>query len=179
MHRSTLARVLLLASSLSVATALAQEAEAPVVNATLESIRGGRRTLSDERGHRVVVLFYEDRPHIEDNEQAKGNLIRYIATNHLSDRVVAYGVANLGDLGNAAPHDLVRRMIRPLLDRWGVEILLDWDGVMRRPPFSFQTNAANVGIIDREGRLIFRHTGPLDRTSTREMYRALRRALRD
>ncbi|HEY8430980.1 MAG TPA: hypothetical protein VIL20_21525, partial [Sandaracinaceae bacterium] len=46
--------------------AAAGETGAPLVDATLESVRGGRRTLRDERGRRVVVLFYEDRPHIED-----------------------------------------------------------------------------------------------------------------
>lgn len=158
--------------------AAAGETGAPLVDATLESVRGGRRTLRDERGRRVVVLFYEDRPHIEDNEAIKGNLRRFIASNGLDDRIVVYGVANLGDFGNAAPRALVRQMIAPLEDRWGAEILLDWDGVLRHPPFSFATNAANIGVVDREGRLVWRHTGALDREGTRALYRVLRRALR-
>lgn len=162
------------------ASALAQDVapSAPLVDATLESVRGGERSLRAERGRRVVVLFYEDRPHVEDNEAVKGNLRRFIASNHLEERLVVYGVANLGDLGNAAPRALVRQMIAPLEERWGVEILLDWDGELRRAPFSFATNAANVGVVDREGRLVFRHTGTLDRRGTRELYRVLRRALR-
>jgi hypothetical protein len=157
-------------------SALAQDA--PVVDATLDSIRGGQRALHDERGHRVVVLFYEDRPHIEDNERLKGNLLQMIRQNHLERRVVAFGVANLGDLGDSVPHDLVRRMIRPLLDRWGVDILLDWDGVLRRAPFSFETNAANVAIIDRGGHIVFHHAGRVDGDQRTAFYRALRAALR-
>jgi hypothetical protein len=149
----------------------------PPVHATLDSMRGGRRSLEAERGRRIVILFYEDRPHLQDNEQLKGNVRRFIETNNLRDRVLVYGVANLGDLGGAAPHDLVRRMIRPLIDRWGVEILLDWDGALRRPPFSFRTNSSNIAIVDRDGRIAFRSTGELDRTRTTAFYRALRRAL--
>lgn len=176
-RRTVVLPLLALASLCSATMGLAQQG--PVVDATLDSMRGGRCTLSAERGRRIVVLFYEDRPHIEDNEQLKGNLNRFIAGNQLAERVVVYGVANLGDLGDAAPRDLVRRMISPLLDRWGVEILLDWDGVMRRSPFSFETNSANVGIVDRQGRLVWRHTGALDPTRTTEFYRVLRRVLRE
>lgn len=165
------------------ARAEAQEAGAggagagPVVDATLDSMRGGQRTLRDERGRRVVVLFYEDRPHVEDNDTLKGELRRYIVDNGLGDRLVAYGVANLADVGSV-PQALVRSMIAPLVDRWGSDILLDWEGVMRREPFSFRTAAANVAIVDRDGRIVYRHAGPVDDTARREFYRALRGALR-
>ena len=109
-----------------------------LVDATMEAMRGGSHTLSAERGHRAVVLFYDDRDHIEDNAGFKGDLERFIIDNHLDDRVVTYGVANLADVG-MVPHALVRSMISPLLDRFRTDILLDWDGVMRRPPFSFPT----------------------------------------
>lgn len=167
-----------IAAAALLCTLAAHAQDAPVVDATLDSIRGGQRTLHVERGHRVIVLFYEDRPHIEDNESLKGNLIQLIRQNHLDDRVVAFGVANLGDLGDSVPHDMVRRMIRPLVDRWGCDILLDWDGVMRRAPFSFRTNSANVAIVDRAGHIVFRHSGRLDSRRTSEFYRALRAALR-
>ncbi|WP_236520135.1 TlpA family protein disulfide reductase [Sandaracinus amylolyticus] len=149
----------------------------PVVDATLDSMRGGRRSLSAERGRRVVVLFYEDRPHVELNDAFKGELLRFVSDNHLGERVVPYGVANLGDVG-AVPQTLVRSMIQPLVDRWGIDILLDWEGVMRRAPFSFRTNAANTAIVDREGRIVYRHAGRMEETQRREFYRALRGALR-
>jgi len=148
----------------------------PVVDASLDSMQG-HRTLSDERGRRVVILFYEDRPHLEDNDALKGELRRFLIDNALADRVVTYGVANLADVG-MVPEMLVRSMIEPALERWGVDILLDWQGVMRRAPFSFSTNASNVAIIDREGRLAWRHIGPLDEARRRDFYRALRVAMR-
>lgn len=154
----------------------AQDATPPV-DATLDSMRGGRRSLGAERGRRIIVLFYEDRPHVEDNDTFKGELRRFVDDNHLGDRVVIYGVANLGDVG-VVPEALVRSMIEPLVDRWGSDILLDWDGVMRRAPFSFATHAANVGIVDREGHVTYRFTGTLGATERREFYRALRSALR-
>lgn len=155
----------------------AQDApEADVVDATLDSMRGGRRSLRDDRG-RVIVLFYEDRPHVEDNDALKGELLRFVTDNGLADRVSTYGVANLGDVG-MVPESLVRSMIAPLVDRWGADILLDWHGVMRRPPFSFQTHAANVAIVDREGHIVWRHVGTVDAPRRRDFYRALRAALR-
>ena len=169
---------LLAIAALIGSTAIAQDNNGPVVDATLDSIRGGQRSLHDERGRRIVVLFYEDRPHIEDNESTKGTLNQFIANNHLENRVVVLGVANLGGLGNDAPRDLVRRMIRPALDRWGVDILLDWDGVMRRPPFSFSSEAANVALVDTNGRIVWHYAGVMGREQSSAMYRVLRGLLR-
>lgn len=169
--------------ALVVGSASAQEAASrpaaaasPQVDATLDAMRGGRRSLSAERGRRVVVLFYEDRPHVEDNDVLKGELNRFLRDNHLEERLVLYGVANLADVG-AVPQALVREMIRPLVDRWNADILLDWQGVMRRAPFDFPTAAAVVAIIDREGRIVFRHSGPVGDAERRAFYRALRGAL--
>lgn len=169
--------------SISVASAQAPPREGaagaeagPVVDATLDSMRGGRRSLRDDRG-RVVVLFYEDRPHVELNDAFKGELLRFVTDNRLGDRVATYGVANLGDVG-MVPQTLVRSMIAPLVERWGSDILLDWEGVMRRAPFSFETAAANTAILDREGRIVWRHVGAMDDAHRREFYRALRAALR-
>ncbi|MCS6857826.1 MAG: hypothetical protein NZM37_08955 [Sandaracinaceae bacterium] len=150
--------------------------DAPLVDASLPSIMGHRR-LSDERGKRVVVLFYEDKAHIYDNDAFKGELRRYVADNHLEDRVVLYGVANLGDVGSV-PESLVRALIRPAVERWGADILLDWQGMMRKPPFRFETDASNVGLIDREGRLRFRYTGVMTEESKKQFYRILRLSLR-
>ena len=146
------------------------------VDASMPSM-AGHHTLSDERGRRGVILFYEDRNHIWDNDALKIELARYVVDNHLEDRVVTYGVANLGDAG-PVPDAFVRELIRPAVERWGADILLDWDGVMRRAPFSFATNAANVGLIDRQGCIVFRHTGVLGDDRRGEFYRTLRRVVR-
>lgn len=160
----------------SAATGVVESTTPALVDASLPSMQGHRR-LSDERGHRAMVLFYEDRAHVYDNDAFKGEARRYLADNHLEDRLVLYGVANLGDVG-MVPEALVRSMIQPAVERWGSDILLDWEGVMRRPPFGFATDAANVGLIDRQGRLVFRHAGPMTEASRRDFYRALRAAVR-
>jgi hypothetical protein len=159
---------------LSSALAVAQDSEP--VDITLPSMRGGDVTLSSHRGSRVVVLFYEDRPHVEDNDALKGEIGRYIVDNHLEERMVSYGVANLGDVG-MVPEALVRSMISPLVDRWGSDILLDWEGAMRRAPFDFETYATNVAIVDRGGRIVWRHVGVVDGENRTAFFRALRRAL--
>lgn len=152
--------------------------DAPLVDATLESMRSGANvTLSSHRGRQAVVVFYEDRPHLDDNEALKGELQRFIADNHLESRLVVYGIGNLGDVGGV-PRAIVRQMARPLLERYTVDILLDWEGVLRRAPFSLATNASNVAVIDRSGRLIWRATGTLDATQRRGLYGAIRGAIR-
>ncbi|MDQ3033633.1 MAG: hypothetical protein M3Y87_14540 [Myxococcota bacterium] len=175
------ALVLALALALALSPASAQRAgtqqgDGPVVDATLDAMRGGQRSLAAERGRRVIVLFYEDRPHVEDNDVLKGELNRFLRDNHLEERLVLYGVANLADVG-AVPQAFVREMIRPLVDRWNADILLDWNGVMRRAPFDFPTAAAVVAIVDREGHIVFRHTGRVGDPERRAFYRALRGAL--
>jgi hypothetical protein len=160
----------------SAAAGVVSSTAPPVVDASLPSMQGHRR-LSDERGRRAMVLFYEDRAHVYDNDAFKGEARRYLTDNHLEDRLVMYGVANLADVG-MVPEALVRSMIQPAVERWGSDILLDWEGVMRRAPFGFATDAANVGLIDRQGRLVFRHTGPMTETGRRDFYRALRAAIR-
>lgn len=152
-------------------------APSPQVDATLDSMRGGSRTLRDERGHRVVVLFFGDRPHVEDNNALKGALRRFVEDNHLDARVALYGVADLESVGSV-PETLVRTMIQPLVDRWNTDILLDWHGVMRRAPFNFPTYQSTIAIIDLEGRIVWRREGELDAAGTRDFYRALRGALR-
>lgn len=170
-------KVALLAAVVSLALPTGGRAQdATLVDATLDSMRGGERTLSAERGHRIVVLFYEDRDHLEDNSAFKGDFNRFVLDNHLDDRVVGYGVANLADVG-MVPQAFVRSMIAPLVDRWGSDILLDWDGVMRRAPFSFPTAATTCAIVDRSGAIIYRYTGVIDDTQRRAFYRALRAAL--
>ena len=154
-----------------------ESAPAPQVDATLDSMRGGTRRLRDERGHRVVVLFFCDRPHVDDNNALKGGLRRFVDDNQLNERVAIYGVADLESVGSV-PETLVRTMIQPVVDRWNIDILLDWQGVMRRAPFSFPTYQSTIAILDREGRITWRREGELDATGTRDFYRALRTALR-
>lgn len=95
-----------------------------LVDTTIETIRDSSHTLSAKRKHHAIVLFYDDRDHIKDNADFKDDLERFIIDNHLDDRVVTYGVANLADMG-MIPHALVRSMISPLLDRFRTDILLD------------------------------------------------------
>jgi hypothetical protein len=154
-----------------------ESAPAPQVDATLDSMRGGTRRLRDERGRRVVVLFFCDRPHVDDNNALKGGLRRFVDDNQLNERVAIYGVADLESVGSV-PETLVRTMIQPVVDRWNIDILLDWQGVMRRAPFNFPTYQSTIAILDREGRITWRREGELDATGTRDFYRALRTALR-
>lgn len=161
-------------------TAFAQDdrvTDGPVLDADLEAVPEGRHHLADERGHRAVVLFYEDRPHLTQNDPLKQSLHDWIEDNHLEDRVVVYGVANLMQIPSFIPHGMVKSRIRPLVDRWGVDILLDWQGFMRRAPWPMQGDTSNVVILNRDGRLVWHSTGPVRGARHTAFFEALRAAL--
>lgn len=161
-------------------SAAAEEAapEHPILDATLDSMGSGRLRLRRERGHRLVVLFYEDRANVEDNDRLKRRLNAWIAEHHLEDQIVAYGVANLGDIPDAVPRMFVRAQVRPLVERWGSEILLDWSGVMRRAPWPMRTHRANVAILDRRGRLVWHTIGPVRGERSTSFFETLRYYMR-
>lgn len=159
--------------------ALAQEGgvsarEAPLVDVNLESMPDGRHRLSRERGRRIVILFYEDRPHVELNDALKSSVHRWVSTNHLEDQVVAYGVANLVMMPSHVPRFLVRSHIAPLVDRWHADILLDWDGIMQRAPWRMVGDTTNVAIVDRSGRLVWHTTGVVDGARRESFWETLR-----
>ena len=169
-----LAAGLLLASGVLIRrSAVAQPTE---LDFRIEATTGVYRTLRSERG-RVVVVFFEDRDHVRDNHDFKLAFHRFLETNGIDDEVTAYAVANVSGIGGFV-QDIARSVIRSAAEDHEMEILMDWEGVLLSPPFSLADDAANVALIDRTGRLAWRHSGPVDDDSRREFYRQLRRALR-
>lgn len=164
--------LLLLATSLGIAQ------DMPEVDANLETLSEGHLRIGRERGRRVVVIFYEDRPHLDDNLPFKRNLLRWVDTNDLDEQMVIFGVANLLRIPQHIPRFLVRSQIQPLEERWGIEIMLDWDGVMRRSPWTMRGNSSNVAIVDRRGRLVWHTVGAISGERRTSFYDTLRHYLR-
>jgi predicted transcriptional regulator len=157
--------------------ALAPEARGAPVELALEETSGTTRTIGEARG-RVIALFFEDREHTEDNRALKLTLHQYIADNHLEDRMRIYAVADVHAIPGVF-RDVARAAIRAIAGEYGIQILLDWDGVLLAAPFRMSAAAANVALLDREGRIAWRHAGALGETETTDFFRALRRLLRE
>ncbi len=168
------------ARSFSNAQAPAQALQSPLsepVDARLESaLRGEHVQLASFR-YRVNVAFYEDRAHTGDNEALKGELGRFIADNHLEGRLAMLALANASDYNYAPASSLVRTGVRAVAERIGIDILLDFDGTMLRAPIRCQNAASNVLVIDRAGRILFRHSGIVGSSERTQLYRTVRRAL--
>jgi hypothetical protein len=147
------------------------------VEFALEETSGATRTVSEARG-RVIALFFEDRAHTEDNRQLKLTLHRFIEDNHLSDQMRIYAVADVHDIPGLV-REVARTAIRAIASEYRIQILLDWDGVMVSAPFSMTEGAANVALLDRTGRIAWRHAGAFGETETSDFFRALRRLLRE
>jgi hypothetical protein len=159
------------------APAGAAPAASEPVDAELESSLTGRSTRLSTLRSRVIVLFYEDRAHIPQNEELKGNLERFIADNHLETQLALQPIANADGYGSVA--SLVRAGLAEGSRRLGLDILIDWDRRLQAAPFSMQGAASNVVVIDRRGRIVWRHAGLVGPTERTALFRAIRHALRD
>jgi hypothetical protein len=156
---------------------LAAEGRGAPVEFALEETSGATRTISEARG-RVIALFFEDRAHTDDNRELKMTLHRFMEDNHLSDQMRVYAVADVHEIPGVI-EEVARTAIRAIAAEYHIQILLDWDGVMLAAPFSMTPAAANVALLDRSGRIAWRHAGAFGESETSEFFRALRRLLRE
>jgi hypothetical protein len=173
----TLLAALALSAAATAQDPLLPEARGEPVEFALEETSGATRRVSDAAG-RVVVVFYENREHTEDNRELKLTLHRYIVDNHLEEQLRIYAVADV----HAIPHmvrDVARTAIRAIAAEYGIQILLDWDGVLLAAPFHMSETAANVALLDRSGRIAWRHTGAFGEADQTAFFRALRRLIRE
>jgi hypothetical protein len=150
--------------------------DAPEFDFRLEETSGQMRTMREARG-RIVVVFYEDRAHSSDNDAFKHELYRFVQDNHLEARMRTYAIADVRGV-EGVMRDMARAAIRGIASRYGIQLLLDWDGSLQSAPWSFADGAANVMLFDAHGQPAWRHTGTLGASQRSEFYRALRAHLR-
>lgn len=156
---------------------LAADARGTPVEFSLEETSGATRTVSEARG-RVIALFFEDREHTEDNRTLKMTLHQFIVDNHLENEMRIYAVADVHSIPDLV-RDMARTAIRAIADEYHIQILLDWDGALLEAPISMVPAAANVVLLDRQGRIAWRHAGAFGETETSDFFRALRRLIRE
>ncbi len=153
-------------------------ARGPVVSVSLESTAGGRSSLASMLG-KVVVIFYEDRDHRDDNLNLKGVLVRFAQGNAIRRELVIVPVANVSGFDFPPASTFARAAIRSVAREIRLPILFDWRGALQAAPFSLADGASNVMVIDRAGHVVFRHTGAVTNVARTEFFRAVRRAIRD
>ena len=145
--------------------------EPSAVDFALESTEGDVHTLAEHRGSTVVV-FYEARDRTGDNARLKQALEELEPGVRAGLVVIAAGDMRAFDVPGARP--VARVAARALAARYGFEILLDWKGVLTRPPFDLDASKSNVVVVDPRGKIAFRHTGLLGPQEIARFFGALR-----
>ncbi|MDQ3033061.1 MAG: hypothetical protein M3Y87_11635 [Myxococcota bacterium] len=180
MTRARTHAAVLLATLAIAAAAHAQEVVPPSapIDFSLEETSGQTRTMREVRG-RVVVIFYEDREHTDLNREFKMTLHQFITDNQLRDQTTTYAVANVSSISGGVMRDMARTAIRAIASQYGIQLLLDWDHTLEAAPLSMRDGAANLALVDRAGRVRWRHTGAIGEPERRSFFRAFRQLLRE
>jgi len=148
-------------------------ANTPTLDFELESASGGTRKLRELRG-RVVVVFWEDRERQTQNLPLKRELGQLGADLALRRAVSVMGIGDVSAFDFAPARTFVRTTIRIIAPMAGIELLLDWRGLLARPPFSLTVGRSNVLVIDAHGREALRRDGALDEAQRTEVIDAVR-----
>ena len=125
-----------------------------------------------------MIVYYEDRAHTETNLALKLELYQFMQDNALAPEITTYAVANVAGVDGVI-RDLARTAIRAIAAQYGMQILLDWEGTLLAAPFSCVDEEANFVLIDRSGRIRYRHAGVIEGAERTAMYRTLRHLIHE
>ncbi|MEZ4406062.1 MAG: hypothetical protein R3A52_06270 [Polyangiales bacterium] len=126
---------------------------------SLEGTSGRTRRLSDYRG-RVVILMYEDRDSNQQNDTLKRELSERARAQDLSSTVAVVPVANLSGYDFWPARGYARDAVVDIARQQGIEILIDWSGAMASS-YRFRPSTSYVMVLSRDGRVMYRHAGPM------------------
>jgi hypothetical protein len=181
MRRLTLCLGLLLCSPL----ALGDPPTGSVVNAvglprapefSLESTSGRTRRLRDYLG-RVVIIIYEDRDSNQQNNPLKEDLAARARSEDLTRDVSLVAVANLSPYDFWPARGYARDAVVEISRQMGYEIMIDWTGAMSTA-YRFRPGRSHVMVLSRDGRVLFRHNGPMSSATRGEFFALLTQAAR-
>jgi hypothetical protein len=138
---------------------------------TFDSARGPR-TLDEYRGN-LVVLVYEGRAHFRGNAALKRELE---ALERELGRVRVQAVGDVLEFASIpAARAMVRATIAGLSRTVGLDVWLDWDGVLARDPYQLEHGVPQVLLLDGEGRELLRFRGELDARDRARLIAEVRR----
>lgn len=131
-------------------------ARAQTVNdVALESSRGGDRRISQYRGTPVIV--------VEENRAAQGRatawMQRLVGDPRFPSRARVVVVADVSGYHFWPAEGFVRAAVRERARHDGLEILIDWDGRLRRQ-LGFVEGVSNLCVLGEDGGVRLRLRGP-------------------
>jgi predicted transcriptional regulator len=167
-----LAGLLVLGTAREAGAQVAAEGAGPVVEFALPTTAAASRSVSQYRG-RVVVIFYENRDAISQNQALKDAIGRVGAQDPtLAQRFALVAVANLAEFAFWPAEYFAREAITRVARHAHVELWLDWHHVLFRR-LGLRDGVSNVVVLDREGRVRLRRSGAIPASQVQPFLRAL------
>lgn len=144
-------------------------------NFALEGTSGATRQLRDYAG-RAVILIYEDRASNTQNDELKRELANRARAQDLTRNVAVVPVANLAGYNFWPARGFARDAVVDIARQQALEILIDWEGSMAGS-YRFRPGTSYVMVLDRAGRVRFRHAGTLSPQRRRAFFSAVSDAM--
>lgn len=144
-------------------------------NFALEGTSGATRQLRDYAG-RAVILIYEDRASNTQNDELKRELANRARAQDLTRDVAVVPVANLAGYNFWPARGFARDAVVDIARQQALEILIDWEGSMAGA-YRFRPGTSYVMVLDRAGRVRFRHAGTLSPQRRRAFFSAVSEAM--
>lgn len=144
-------------------------------NFALEGTSGATRQLRDYAG-RAVILIYEDRASNMQNDELKRELANRARAQDLTRDVAVVPVANLAGYNFWPARGFARDAVIDIARQQALEILIDWEGSMAGA-YRFRPSTSYVMVLDRAGRVRFRHAGTLSAQRRRAFFSAVSEAM--
>ena len=130
-----------------------------VVEGRLTTAAGESVRLSEFRG-KPLLLFFEDRDSVGMNQTLKDRLFAEAKKRDLLHRVGLVAVAYLKPFDFFPARQFALAHVRSLVEQLGIDIFVDFKGSLAGPPLWLPTDSSTVLVVDRQGRVLYRHSGP-------------------
>ena len=124
----------------------------------------------------VLVVWYEGKNSKEQNRWIKKKLKALRKAGILSSKKYrSIGIANFQE--TAVPNFIIKAVIKDEIRKTGAIILCDTDGHMQKL-WGFRNGRSNIYVLDKERRLRWRTSGPLDKRHGNQLIRLILRLTR-
>ena len=146
-----------LAALLTPSTALGQAAPG-AVDFSLPTTSGRDRNLSQFRG-KVVVLFYETRGTITQNQHVKDAMgVRFNRDRALANRFTLIAACNVAEYNSRPSQYFAREAITTVARSQRIELWLDWNRTLIQR-LGLRDGTSNIVLVDKLGRIRERNWG--------------------
>lgn len=133
---------------------------APPVDFSLPTTAGRDRSLAQMRG-KVVVLFYETRGTISQNQHVKDAMgVRFNRERALANRITLIAACNVAEYNSWPSQYFAREAISAVARSQRIELWLDWNRTLIGR-LGLRDAASNIVVVDRMGVVRERHFGRL------------------